>query len=159
MVNKKRSGNPQGAGKYCTIRSSKNSAAMLLGDRAKFDIQCDRWFEYIGCGYECWREAKYQQDADDTDLYYFHKHHPEIKCRESLYDFQYGETYEDVSHALVLLAEYEQTRFRMFTFSLDDISICEMNAYIEAVEKWHATGELNVGPYRGIPQYGPWEAK
>jgi hypothetical protein len=34
-----------------------------------------------------------------------------------------------------------------------------MNEYIEAVKKWHATGELNIGPYSGIPQYRPWEAK
>lgn len=33
-----------------------------------------------------------------------------------------------------------------------------MNEYIEAMEKWHVTGEFDAGPYRGIPNYGPWEA-
>lgn len=159
MVEKKKSGNPQGAGMYCTIRSSQDSAAMLLGDRADFDIHCSRWFEYMGCRYENWRDGKYQQEADDTDLYYFHCDHLEINCRESMYDFQFGDTRDDVSYAFVFLAEYEEKRVRTFSFSLDDISRQEMNEYIEALKKWHATGELNVGPYSGVPEYRPWEAK
>ena len=159
MVEKKKSGNPQGAGMYCAIRSSEDSAAMLLGDRAEFDIQCSRWFEYLGCGYECWRDGKYQQEADDADLYSFHRDHPEITCRESMYDFQFGDTEDVVSYAFMFLAEYEEKRVRMFSFSLGDISCQEMNEYIKALKKWHATGELNVGPYSGVPKYRPWEAK
>ena len=159
MVEKKKSGNPQGAGMYCIIRSSEDSGAMWLGDRAEFNVECGRWFEYMGCGYGCWRDGKYLQEADDMDLYYFHRDHPEIKCREAMYDFQYGDTRDDVSYAFVFLAEYEEKRVRTFSYSLDDISREEMNLHIEAIKKWHATGELNVGPYSGIPEYRPWEAK
>ncbi len=59
----------------------------------------------------------------------------------------------------MILAEYEQTRYRTFVFFLDNILRAEMNEYMEAVEKWHKTGELNIGPYQGIPEYGLWEAK
>ena len=158
MDNKKEIGNPYGAGRYGYTRSSKDSEAMLFGTEARFEAECGRWFEYMGGGYACWRDGKALQEADDADLYYFHRDNPEIECRESMYDFEYGDTRDDVSHAFFYIAEYEKNRYRTFSFSLDDISRQEMNEYIEAMEKWHVTGEFDAGPYRGIPNYGPWEA-
>lgn len=159
MNNKKENGNPYGAGQYGYTRSSGNSEAMIFGTAATFDETCGRWFEYMGCGYACVRDGIALQEADDADLYYFHRDNPTISCRESMYDLQYGDTREDVSYGFIFLAEYEATRFRTFSFSVDDISMHDMNEYIDAVEKWHITGEFNVGPYNGIPEYRPWEAK
>lgn len=149
-------GNPYGAGRYCFTRSSETSEAMMLGDEAQFDLTCYRWFEYMGCGYAHWRDGKAFQEADDMDLYYFHKEHPAINCRESSYDLEYGNTRDEVAYASFLLMEYVDTRHRFFSFDTENITMAEAMKYVDAIEDWHRTGELNAGPYHGCPEYSSW---
>ena len=157
MSNKKEIGNPYGAGRYSYTRSSTDSGAMLLDDQARFDPKSNRWFEHMGCGYACERDGIALQEADDADLYDFHRDNPKINCRESMYDLQYGDTRAEVAHAFFLLMEYAGGKYRSFYFGLDDVSMQEMEKYIAAVENWHSTGELNIGPHHGCPNYGDWE--
>ena len=153
------SGNPYGAGRYGYIRSSKNSKFMILGDEAKYEPEFNMWFEYMGCGYACWRDGKALQEADEIDLYLFHDKHPKINCKESFYDFEYGNTRNDVAYALFILTEYKGTLYRTFHFNLQNITLQKSKEYIAAIEAWHHTGELNVDSFNGIPQFSFWRRK
>ena len=150
-------GNPYGAGRYRYIRSSQDSNALFLGKEAGFDPEYNLWIEYMGCGYACWRDGKALTEADEIDLYEFHRKHPRINCRESYIDYEYGNTRDEVAYAFVCLTEYRGTMDRCFSFSLTDIPLQEVEKYIDAMERWHRTGEFNVGPYNGSPAYDPWE--
>lgn len=153
------SGNPYGAGRYCYIRSSMDSSCLFLGNEAGFDSEYNLWYEYIGCGYACERDGIALQEADDIDLYHLHKEYPEMICKESHYDFTYGDTRDEVSWASFSLTECEGGRERTFYFDLENISMLEAKEYVSAIEKWHRTGEFNIGPYRGIPSYTAWRTK
>lgn len=150
-------GNPYGAGRYGYIRSAEDSEAMMSGTEARFDSDHNRWFEYMGCGYACGRDGQALQEADDYDLYYFHKDHPKINCKESFHDLEYGNTRNEVAYAYFLLMEYVGNKHRTFSFHLENITMQEAKEYIAAVESWHCTGELNIGPFSSCPCYGHWE--
>ena len=149
-------GNPRGAGRYRYTRSSQDSNALFLGKEAGFDPEYNLWIEYMGCGYACWRDGKALTEADEIDLYEFHRTHPLINCKESYIDYEYGNTRDEVAYAFVCLTEYRGTMHRCFSFSLTDVSLQEVEKYIDAIEMWHRTGEFNVGPYSGSPAYDPW---
>lgn len=150
-------GNPYGAGRYGYIRSSKDNSYLFLGDEAGFDPEYNLWYEYIGCGYACERDGIALQEADDMDLFYLYKEYPDMTCKESHYDFTYGNTRDEVSWASFSLTEHEGGKKRTFYFHLENISMLEAKEYVAALEKWHRTGELNIGPYNGSPTYNPWE--
>jgi hypothetical protein len=149
-------GNPRGAGVYGYIRSAEDSDFMMLGEEARYDSDSNRWFEYMGCGYACWRDGKALQDADDFDLQYFHDAHPRMRCRESFHELEYGNTRDDVSHALFLLMEYDKSKSRTFSFNLDNVTMAQAKEYIAAVEEWHITGDLRIGALTFSPCCGPW---
>lgn len=149
-------GNPNGAGRYRYIRSSEDKNAMMYRKQAEFDLLSGRWFEQFGCGYAHWRDGKASCEADDIDQEDFHYEHPNITCKESFYEIEYGNTRDEAAYAFFFMAECEGRKIRDFAFSCNDITMAEVNEYISALEDWHRTGEFNAGQYRGIPQYDPW---
>ena len=150
---------PRDSGRYSFIRSSEHSEAMMMGEEARFIDEYNRWIEYIGCGYACERDAWALREADEIDSMEFYKDITHLDFKEAFYDFQYGDTYDEVSHAFFYLTEYVGNQERTFTFSLDDRPLQEVKDYVAAIEKWHCTGELNIGPYTGVPNYRPWEKR
>jgi hypothetical protein len=57
---------------------------------------------------------------------------------------------------MIILKEKQSDRHRTFDFDLSKISMKEFEAYLAAIEEWHRTGELNIGPYKGVPNYDRW---
>ncbi len=157
MENMTEYGNPYGAGRYRYMRSSEEHDAMMWEDRMKYDHTYNRWIETFGCGYDCGRDGVASMEADEFDLMDFHCEHPLMNCRESFYELTYGDTKESLTYAFFFVQEYVGRQTRDFCFSFSELSMQEANEYIAALEEWHRTGELNVGPYRGEPQYDPWE--
>ncbi len=149
-------GNPYGAGFYTYIRSAENSDWMMMGADARFDADSNTWFEYMGGGYACWRDGKALQEADELDMDDFHSEHPEMKCRESFFDLEYGETRDDITDGLFILAEYDGAKHRSFSFNLKDVTLTQAKEYVALVEAWHTTGELHLGPLSCNPCQGPW---
>lgn len=150
------SGNPHGAGFYNYIRSAEDSDWMMMGEEARFDADSNTWFEYMGCGFACERDGIGLQEADEIDMYLFHKEHPQMKCRETFFEFVYGNTRDEVSCGLFVLTEYDGAKHRSFSFNLKDISLAQAKEYVALVEEWHATGELHLGPLSCRPCQGPW---
>jgi hypothetical protein len=149
-------GNPYGAGFYTFIRSAEDSAWMMMGDEARFDSASNTWFEYMGCGYACERDGIGLQEADEIDMYHFHKEHPQMKCRETFFDLVYGRTRDEVALGLFVLTEYDGAKSRSFSFDLKDVTLAQAKEYVALVEAWHATGELCLGPLKCNPCQGPW---
>ena len=146
-------------GRYKYMRSSEKPIGMLKGKKADYNQECNCWFESFGGGFCCWRDARALQEADDFDLMEFHHKRPYINCKESFFELEYGKTEDTVSRAFFFLQEYAGRKDRSFSFCLYDISLQEANEHIAALEEWHCTGELNVGPYSGIPEYEPWKER
>ena len=144
------------AGRYCWTRSSEDPKAMMRGKRADFNSKVGRWFESMGCGYACWRDGKYFQEEDIMSIDDFHDSHPNITCRESCYDLEYGDTEDDVRYAWFYLEEYEGKKHRTFDISMLDIPMSTAEEYIAAIEEWHRTGEFNIDQYHGCPNFSPW---
>ena len=149
-------GNPHGAGRYGYIRSSEDHGALIAGEKARYDADSKRWFEYIQCGYACGRDGIASQEWDDLYLDEFYKSRPQVSYREAYYDFQYGFTRNQISDVMIILKEKQSDRHRTFDFDLSKISMKEFEAYLAAIEEWHRTGELNIGPYKGVPNYDRW---
>lgn len=148
-------GNLYDVGRYRYTRSSEDRDAMM-GENASFISACNRWFESFGCGYTCERDGRASMEADDWDLTDFHYEHPLVNCKEAFFELTYGNTEDSVSRAFFFLQEYVGQKNRTFDFCLYDISLQEADDYIAAIEKWHCTGEFNIGPYSGLPAYTPW---
>lgn len=143
-------------GRYKYMRSSETSISMLKGKKADYNEKYNRWFESFGGGFAGWSDARAMQEADDLELAELHYMQPNMNCKESFFELEYGETKGSVLRAFFFLQEYTGCKDRDFGFCLYDISLQEANEYIAAIEKWHCTGELNIGPYHGLPAYGPW---
>ena len=152
-------GNPYGAGRYGYIRSSKNCKALIRGKNAQFNSEHNRWFEHIRCAYTCWRDGRAEQEYDDMYRDQLEKKRPLISYREAFYELEYGNSRDEVASMMVILTDCTKGNHRSFHFDLDNITMHEAQEYIDALENWSYTGELNIGPYRGIPAYGPWCAK
>ena len=157
MDNNKKNGNPYGAGRYGYIRSSEDCDALISGRDARFELSCQRWIEHIWCGYACWRDGQADQEWEDLYRDKFSKEHPLITYKEAFYEFEYGDTRDRVDNAWFFLEEHKEHQKRFFEFEINNVSMCEFEEYIAAIERWHMTGELNIGPYEGIPTFGPWE--
>ena len=143
MTNTLEFGNPYGAGRYLTIRSSTDVNAMTCGSKAPFDANCGRYFEYYGGGYSCGRDGQAFQEQDDIDIETFKAEHPGAHYRETHYDFVYGNTREEVADAFFYLHEYAGYKYRGTGFSLDDLSMEEAMAYAGLLEDWHRTGNID----------------
>ena len=149
-------GNPHGAGRYGYIRSSEEREALISDESAQYDTDSKRWFEYIQCGYACGRDGIASREWDDLYLDEFYKSRPQVSYKEAYYDFQYGVTRNRISDVMIILKEKQGDRHRTFDFDLSKISMKEFEAYLAAIEEWHRTGELNIGPYKGVPNYDRW---
>lgn len=149
-------GNPRGAGRYGYIRSSEDCDALITNEDAQYDTNSKRWFEHIHCGYACGRDGIASQEWDDLYLDEYYKERPEANFREAYYDFQYGFTRKTISEGMFILKERLGGRHRTFDFDVSRITMAEFEAYISAIEEWHRTGELNIGPYKGVPHYDRW---
>ena len=57
---------------------------------------------------------------------------------------------------MFLLIVQNHGKRKTFSFDLENVTKQEYQKYFEAIENWHCTGELNVGPYSGMPAYGQW---
>lgn len=148
-----------GAGRYGFIRSSENWEALIRGKEAEFRPEADRWYEHIYCGYASWRDGDADLEWVGMSRDQFKKEHPLIRYREAFYDFQYGKTRTQVAFASFWLKEYEGPKYRKFDFNLKDITMQQMEEYLTALESWSLSGELNVGPYSGIPAYKAWKSE
>lgn len=157
MDNKKEIGNPYGAGRYGYIRSSEDCDALISGRDARFELSCNRWIEHIWCGYACWRDGKANQEWDDLYRAEILENHPSITFMEAFYELEYGDTRDQVANAWFLLEDHKANRHRFFDFEINNVSMQEFEEYIGALENWHMTGELNAGPYTGVPMFGPWK--
>lgn len=144
-------------GRYQYIRSSKDKTAMMCEPQAKFDNCNNRWFERFGCSYTCWRDGKALFEADEYDLQGFHMNHRRINCKESFYEIEYENKGSDIAYGYFCLTEYVGRQHRCFYFNFHNLTAEEFAAYISAVEDWHLSGELNIGPYSGLPAYEPWK--
>jgi hypothetical protein len=121
---------------------------MMSGEAAQFDEEQGIWIEYTVCDYGCYRDGKALQEADELDLEAFHRTHPQMQCKESFYDLEYGKTGDDVLSVFWILTEYENGKCRTFSFGMDHTTMQEFRSCQEAVEAWHRTGNLDL---QGIP--------
>ena len=157
MDNKKEIGNPYGAGRYGYIRSSEDCEAMILGRKACFELSCNRWIEHIWRGYACWRDGKAELEWDGLYRDEFLEEHPLISYMEAFYELEYGNTRDEVATAWFCLKDRKGKKHRAFHFEISNVSMQEFDEYIAALKKWHMTGELNIGAYTGVPEFGPWQ--
>ena len=149
-------GNPYGAGRYGYIRSSEDREALLSDENVEYDASSKRWFEHIWCGYACGRDGIAFQEWDELELDAFYKERPHVNYREGYYDFQYGFTRKRISEVFFILKEKKGSKDRTFSFQLKRISMKKFEEYLAAIEEWNRTGELNIGPYKGVPNYDRW---
>ncbi len=156
MEDKEEIGNPYGAGRYGYIRSSEDCDALISGRNARFELSCNRWIEHIWCGYASWRDGKADQEWDDLFRDEFRQKHPLINYKEVFYELEYGDTRDQVPYAWFLLEECEGNKNRWFNFGVNNVSMQDFEEYIAALERWHMTGELNIGPYNVSLSFSPW---
>lgn len=149
-------GNPYGAGGFGFIRSATSKRSLVYGDSAEYNRSCNRWFEYVTSGFSCGADGDYEDDWYALDREDFDRKHPRISYKEVYYRFTYGNTRDEIAEAMFLLIEQNKGKHRTFSFALENITKQKFQKYFEAIENWHCTGELNIGPYSGLPAYGPW---
>ncbi len=149
-------GNPYGAGGFGFIRSATSKRSLVYKEIAEYNPRCNKWFEYITYGCSCGADCDYEGDWYALDRDDFDRKHPRIVYKEAYYRFTYGDTRDEVAEAMILLIDHNKGKSRMFSFNLENITKQEFQEYFEAIENWHCTGELNIGPYHGLPAYGPW---
>ena len=152
------SGNLHGAGGFGFIRSATSKKSLVYKEIAEYNRSCNRWFEYIASGFSCSADSDYEDDWYALDREAFDRKHPRIIYKEAYYRYTYGNSREEITEALILLIEKNKEKHRTFSFNLENITKQEFQKYFEAIEKWHCTGELNIGPYSGAPAYGPWRS-
>jgi hypothetical protein len=143
-------------GRYGHIHSSEDKRAMLYGDSAYFDTENHRWFEYIGCEYECYLDAVDQRKADDNDIMSLAKNIPELSHKEVYYTLDYNSSGDKVDLGQFIFTEYGNSKVREFILFVRDISMEEAQEYINAAIDWHYTNRFEIGRLSFFPCSGPW---
>ena len=149
-------GNPRGAGQYGYIRSSEDRQALTMDEMMSYDPTSKRWFEDYGKGYNCERDGVLIQEWDAMMLDSIYKSRPKVSFREAFYDIQYGFTRNQIANVTIILKEKQGDMHRTFDFEVKQITMKAFKEYVDALVEWHRTGELNIGPYKGEPDYGCW---
>ena len=147
---------PCGAGGFGFIRSATSKRSLVYREIAEYNRSCNRWFEYITGGFAGAADADYEDDWYALDRDDFDRKHPHIVYKEAYCRFTYGNTRDEIAEAMFLLIVQNHGKRKTFSFNLENISKQEFDEYFAAIESWHCTGELNIGPYSGLPAYGPW---
>lgn len=132
-------------GSYRIIRSSTDKKALLGWGDMEYDKTYDRWFESTGGGYCTLDDAQYLLDADESAAIDYRIAHPNLSFRESYWDITCGEDDVVAERALFVLEEFGEGEHRAFTFTVDSISLGELEKWKEAVRAWHTGGELKFG--------------
>lgn len=148
--------NPYSAGQYGAIQSSEDRDALFTGDDSKFDTASNRWFEDYWCGYSCRHNGRESIEWYYDDRAEFYSKRPQACYKESFYDLVYGETRNQIADVMFVLTETQGEKYRFFRIHLENITMKEFEEYWTAMENWHRTGKLNIGPYQGVPNYSHW---
>ena len=144
-------------GYYSIIRSSEYESAMIRWHEPEYDENCDRWFEYSGCGFASWRDCQAFQEADDMEMWEFRAEHPDICVRESFCEIEYGKQEGVIKRVHYLLIEYAGERHRSFSFELCHISKEDLTEWEAAVKNWHADGELKTANFFCDSMHWAWQ--
>lgn len=149
--------NPYSAGRYGAMQSSEDRDALFTGCCAKYDTASNLWFKDYWCGYSCLHNGKESMEWYFDDKNEFYRNRPHACYKESFYNLVYGETQTQIDYVVFDLEEVQGEKYRAFSFDLENTTMQEFEEYLAAMEKWHRTGELNIGPYKGVPHYEPWQ--
>lgn len=143
-------------GRYGYIRSSEDKNAMLDPDSAYFDAENNRWFEHIGCEFQCFMDIAERRRNDEKTIRAFAESNHALVHKEVCYAFDYNSTGDKVESGEFFFTEYENGKYRDFVLYVDDLSLEQAQEYIHAAIDWHYSDRFAIGRLAFFPCSGPW---
>ena len=144
-------------GCYGYIRSSEDKRAMLYDDFTIYDEEDDLWFEHICREYERYQDSVEQRRNDENTITTFARDNPKLSHKEVFYTLDYNSTGDRVECGRFMLTEYKDGKIREFLLWVRDISMEEVQKYMDAAIVWHYTDRFEIGQLAFFPCRGPWK--
>ena len=147
--------NTKNIGRFGFIRSSEDVNEMMLGDGAFYDQKNNLWYEHVGHTWDGNEDEETRWGVHGMTLDDFIEEAPRTNCRETWYDFRYGEGFDGYKGGYIEFNTHTALERRVFTLDIEEVTLENVKEYIDAIMYWHITGEFGKD-IAYDPRYNTW---